>query len=126
MVIVAPGVLDGTDRSWRDHHGRCGVVPATATMAVTADARVQAAAGEGMTLGRRVRTGPHGQGRVAETQRLATEVVGMTGLTTDDQYATPEPGCQHHRRDFQANPIHAVVGPRGMGGTRGPWAQPSV
>jgi hypothetical protein len=85
MVIVDPGVLDGTDRSWRDHHGRCGVVPATATMAVTVDARVQAAAGGGMTLGRRVRVGPHGQGRVAETQRLEPEGVGMTGQTIDDQ-----------------------------------------
>jgi len=44
------GMMDGTDRSWRDHHGRCGVVPATATMAVTVDARVQAAAGEGIPL----------------------------------------------------------------------------
>ena len=39
IVIVDQGVLDGTDRSWRDHHGRCCVVPATATMAVTVDAR---------------------------------------------------------------------------------------
>jgi hypothetical protein len=85
MVIVDYGVLDGTDRSWRDHHGRCGVVPATATMAVTVDARVQAAAGEGRTLGHRVRTGPHGQDRVTETQRLEPEGVGMTGRTIDDQ-----------------------------------------
>jgi hypothetical protein len=85
MVIVDSGVLDGTDRSWRDHHGRCGVVPATATMAVIVDVRVQAAAGEGMTLGRRVRVGPQGQGRVAETQRLESEGVGMTGQTIEDQ-----------------------------------------
>jgi len=71
MVIVDQGVLDGTDRSWRDHHGRYGVVPATAHMAVTVDARM--------------RTGPHGQGRVAETQRLEPEGVGMTAQTIDDQ-----------------------------------------
>jgi len=95
-------------------------------MTVTADALAPVAAGEGMTPGRRVHTVRHGQGRVAETQRLATEVVGMTGLTTDDQYATPEPGRQHNRRDFHANPIPAVVGPRGMGETLGPGAQPSA
>jgi hypothetical protein len=59
------------------------MVPATARMAVTADALAQAAAGEWMIPGRRVHTVRHGQGRVAETQRLATEVVGMTGLTTE-------------------------------------------
>jgi hypothetical protein len=76
-------MMDGTDRWWLDHHGRCRVVPATARMAVTADALAQVAAGEGMIPGRRVHTVRHGQGRVAETQRLATEVVGMTGLTTE-------------------------------------------
>jgi hypothetical protein len=83
------GMIDGTDRWWLDHHGRCRVVPATARMAVTADALAQVAAGEGMTPGRRVHTVRHGQGRVAETQRLATGVVGMTGLTTEDGVAKP-------------------------------------
>jgi len=109
MVIVDYGVLDGTDRSWRDHHGRCGVVPATATMAVTVDAQVQPTAGEGRTLGRLVRTSPHGQGRVAETQRLEPEGVGMTGQAIDEQEGTPELGLQHNRQDLQANPLHAVV-----------------
>jgi hypothetical protein len=42
-------------------------------------------------------------------KRLETEVVGITGLTTDDQYGTPEHGRRHHRRDFQPNSINAVV-----------------
>ena len=33
----------------------------------------------------------------------------MTGLTTYDQYGTPEHGRQGNRRDLQANPINAVV-----------------
>jgi hypothetical protein len=61
------------------------MVPATARMAVTADALAQAAAGERMIPGRRVHTVRHGQGRVAETQRLEPEGVGMTGQTIDDQ-----------------------------------------
>ena len=35
--------------------------------------------------------------------------MGLTALTTDDQDGTPEHGRAHHRRDFQANPINAVV-----------------
>jgi Transposase DDE domain len=108
-VICDRGCLDGTDLGWLDQHGGIFGVPAKANMAVTADARAQAAAGAGMTHGRRVHTVRHGQGRAARTERLETEVVGMTGLTTDDQDGTPEHGRQHHRRDFQGNPLNAVV-----------------
>ena len=85
------------------------MVPAKDNMAVTVDARAQAAAGEGITIGRRVHTIRHGQGKSAWTERQETEVVGIEGLTTYDQYGTPEHGRHHHRRDFEANPIHAVV-----------------
>ena len=81
-VVFDKGFLDGTDLWWLDQQGRCRVVPAKANLAVTADARAQAAAGEGITRGRRGHTVRHGQGRAARTERLETEVVGMTGLTT--------------------------------------------
>lgn len=68
-----------------DQQGLTFVVPAKDTMAGTADAWAQAAAGEGITVGRRVHTIRHGQGRAVWTERLETEVVGITGLTTDDQ-----------------------------------------
>jgi hypothetical protein len=45
-------------------------------MAVTADARAQAMAGEGITVGRRVHMVRHGQGQTARSERLETEVVG--------------------------------------------------
>ena len=78
-------------------------------MAVTVDARAQAAAGEGVAIGRRAHTVRHGQGNTAYTERLETEVLGITGLTTSDQYGTPAHGRQHHRRAFEPNPINAVV-----------------
>jgi hypothetical protein len=56
-----------------------------------------------------VHTVRQGQGNTAWTERLETEVVGITGLTTDDQYGTPEPGRDHNRRDVQPNLINAVV-----------------
>ena len=108
-VVFARGLLAGTDLWWLDQHGLLFVVPAKADMAVTADARALAAAGDGMTVGRRVHTIRHGQGREAWSERRETEVVGLAGLTTDDQYGTPEHERQHHRRDFSPNPIHAVV-----------------
>jgi DDE family transposase len=108
-VVFDKGVLDGVDLWWLAHHGLLFVVPAKANMAVTIDARVQAAAGEDVTLGRRVPTVRHGQGKAAWTERLETEVVGIAGLTTYDQYGTPAHGRHVTRRDFQPNPIHAVV-----------------
>jgi hypothetical protein len=109
QVVFDRGFLDGTARWGLDQPGILLVVPAKANMAVTADARAQAAAGEGITVGRRVHTVRHGQGQTAWTERLETEVVGLTGLTTSDQYGPVEQGRDHNRRDFQANPINAVV-----------------
>ena len=78
-------------------------------MAVTVDARAQAAAGAGITVGRRVHTVRHGQGNTAWAERLETEVVGSTGLTTDDQDGTAEHGRHANRRDFPPHVINAVV-----------------
>jgi hypothetical protein len=109
QVVCDQGCLDGADLWWLAPHGLLFVVPAKDNMAVTVAARAQAAAGDGITIGRRAHTVRHGQGKTASTERLETEVVGITGLTTDDQYGTSEPGRHHNRRDFQPNPIHAMV-----------------
>jgi Transposase DDE domain len=119
-VIFDKGFLDGPTLWWLDQQAITFVVPAKANMAVTADARAQAAAGEELTVGRRVHTVRHGQGREAWTERLETEVVGLTGLTTYDQYGTPEHGRHATRCDFQANPINAVVVRQWQGKDYGP------
>ena len=103
------GVLAGVEWWWLAPHGLTFVVPAQDHMAVTVDAQAQAAAGEGITVGRRAHTVRHGQGQTAWRERLETEAVGSTGLTTDDQSGTPAHGRHHHRRDFQPHPINAVV-----------------
>jgi hypothetical protein len=108
-VVFDKGFLDGTDLWWLDQHDILFVVPAKDHMAVTVDAQAQAAAGEGVTVGRRAHTVRHGHGKTASTERLETEVVGIVGLTTYDQYGTPEHGRHSNRRDFQPNPINAVV-----------------
>lgn len=108
-VVFDKGFLDGADLWWLAQHGILFVVPAKDNMAVTLDAQAQAAAGEGITVGRRVHTVRHGQGKTAWTERRETEVVGIAELTTYDQYGTPAHGRGHNRRDFQPNPINAVV-----------------
>jgi Transposase DDE domain len=119
-LVFDKGFLDGTDLWWLDQRGITFVVPAKANMAVKADARAQAAAGEGITVGRRVHTVRHGQGKAAWTERLETEVVGITGMTTYDQYGPPEHARHANRRDFQANPINAVVVRKWQGKDYGP------
>jgi Transposase DDE domain len=119
-VVFDRGFLDGTTLWWLDQQSIHFVVPAKTNMAVTADARAQAAAGEDLTVGRRAHTVRHGQGRTAWTERLETEVVGITGLTTYDQYGSPEHGRQQNRRDFQPNPINAVVVRQWRGKDYGP------
>jgi hypothetical protein len=119
-VVFDKGFLDGTTLWWLDQQDITFVVPAKTDMAVTADARAQAAAGEELTVGRRVHTVRHGQGKAAWSERLETEVVGITGLTTYDQYGTPEHARQANRRDFQGNPINAVVVRQWSGKDYGP------
>jgi hypothetical protein len=119
-VVFDKGFLDGTTLWWLDQQGMHFVVPAKTNMAVTADARAQAAAGGDRTVGRRVHTVRHGQGKAAWRERLATEVVGITGLTTYDQYGTFEQARQANRRDFQAHPINAVVVRQWRGKDYGP------
>jgi Transposase DDE domain len=119
-VVFDKGFLDGTTLWWLDQHEIIFVVPAKDNMAVTADARAQAMAGEDITVGRRVHSGRYGQGKTAWTERLETEVVGIRGLTTYDQYGTPEHARQAHRRDFQANPLKAVVVRKWQGKESGP------
>ena len=108
-VVFDGGFWDGTELWWLDQQGLGFVVPAKPTMAVTAEARAQAAAGEEVAVGRRAHTMRHGQGKTARSERLATEVVGSTGLTTDEQYGPPEHARQANRRACHPNPITAVV-----------------
>jgi len=123
QVVVDRGFWDGVALWWLAPQGLLCVVPAQENLAVTLDAQAQAAVGEGVPVGRRVHTVRHGQGKTAWSERLETAVVGITGLTTDDQSGTPEHGRQAHRRDCQPTPITAVVVRRWNGHESGPAGQ---
>ena len=83
--VCERGCLDGTDLWGLDQQGILLVGPAKTTMAVTVEARAPAAAGAGLSHGRRVSTVRHGQGKTARTERRPPEGVGLSGLSTDDQ-----------------------------------------
>src|SRR5919108_1682833 len=76
-VVFARGLLDGAALWWLAHHGITFVVPAKEHMAVTVAARAPAAAGEGVTVGRRGHTVRHGQGQPAWTERRETGGMGV-------------------------------------------------
>ena len=78
-VVFATGVWDGTELWWLDQQGLRLVVPAQTHMTVTVDARAQATAGAGMTVGRRVHTVRHGQGKTASTERLEPRSWALQG-----------------------------------------------
>jgi hypothetical protein len=108
-MLFDRGFLDGADLWWLEQERISFVVPAREDMAVTVDARALATAGEGVTSGRRVLEVRHGQGKTAWTERLETEVVGIEGLTSYDQYGSEEHARRRNRKDFRANLLNAVV-----------------
>jgi hypothetical protein len=82
--LLAKGFLDGAERWGLDPPGIPCVGPATAHLAVRAEARAQAAAGAGITGGRRGPTVRQGQGQTAWRARLETAGVGIAARTSDD------------------------------------------
>jgi Transposase DDE domain len=132
-IVMDRGYLDGEDL-WQVHQqGVIFVVVGKANMAVTQDA--QALAKRERVHAREHVVG-HGHGKTATQERLRTELVGLEGLTTYDAYGAPEQTHHAHRRDYQGQPINAVVVrrwdnrvPTGDGTvylTNGPVADPFV
>jgi hypothetical protein len=105
-IVIDRGYLDGEDL-WRvDQQGVRFVVVGKANMTVTQDAQALAKWERGRSRERVVR---HGHGKTAREERLRTELVGIEALTTYDSYGAPEQTQQAHRRDYEGQPINAVV-----------------
>jgi hypothetical protein len=105
-IVIDRGYLDGQDL-WQVHQkGIIFVVVGKANMAVTQDAQALA---KRERLHVRERVVRHGHGKTATEERLRTELVGIEGLTTYDSYGDPEQTQYAHRRDYEGQPINAVV-----------------
>src|SRR2546425_7873900 len=105
-IVIDRGYLDGEDL-WQVHQqGVIFVIVGKANMVVTQDAQALA---KGERAQVRERVIGHGHGKTARQERLRTELVGIEGLTTYDDYGEPSQTQYAHRRDYQGQPINAVV-----------------
>jgi hypothetical protein len=105
-IVIDRGYLDGADL-WQVHQrGVMFVTVSKSTMTVTQDAQALA---KGERAKVRERVVEHGHGKTATEERLRTELVGIEALTTYDSYGDPQHTQQAHRRDYEGQPINAVV-----------------
>ena len=105
-IVIDRGYLDGEDLWQVDQLGVLFVVVGKTNMTVTQDAQALAKRERVQVRERVVR---HGHGKTATQERLRTELVGIEGLTTYDDYGDPQQTQYAHRRDYQGQPINAVV-----------------
>jgi Transposase DDE domain len=105
-IVIDRGYLDGEDLWQVDQLGVLFVIVGKTNMAVTQDAQALANRERVHVRERVVR---HGHGKTATQERLRTELVGIEGLTTYDDYGDPQHTQYAHRRDYQGQSINAVV-----------------
>jgi hypothetical protein len=105
-IVIDRGYLDGEDL-WQVHQmGVRFVIVGKANMSVVQDAH-------GLATGERARVRErvvrHGHGKTATEERLRTELVGLEGLTSYDSYGAAQQTQHAQRRDYEGQPINAVV-----------------
>jgi hypothetical protein len=105
-IVIDRGYVDGEDLWQVQKLGVIFVVIGKTNMAVTQDAQTLAKGERARVRERVVR---HGHGKTACEERLRTELVGIEGLTSYDSYGEPEQTQHAHRRDYEGQPINAVV-----------------
>jgi hypothetical protein len=105
-IVIDRGYLDGEDL-WHVHQmGVFFVIVGKANMAVVQDAHGLAKGERAKVRERVVR---HGHGKQASEERLRTELVGLEALTSYDSYGAAEETQHAGRRDYEGQPINAVV-----------------
>ncbi len=105
-IVIDRGYLDGEDL-WHVHQmGVLFVIVGKANMSVVQDAH-------GLATGERARVRErvvrHGHGKTASEERLRTELVGLEALTSYDSYGAAQQTQHAQRRDYEGQPINAVV-----------------
>jgi len=108
VKVVADRIyLDGEDLWELNQMGILFVVIAKEGMTVREDALALAKLSP--NVAERKTVVRHGHGSQQTTEEQVTRVIGVEGLTTYDQYGTAEHTRQRNRKDFEGNPINAVV-----------------
>lgn len=107
-VLADRGFIDGR-MMWRlDQQDILFVCPAKKNMHVYKDARSLAGQGLGDVQVRK-RKVVHGHGKNRTVEILETEVIGISNLTSWDQYQDPSLTSTRNRRGYTPAPINAVV-----------------
>ncbi|HBK59715.1 MAG TPA: hypothetical protein DDZ84_02835, partial [Firmicutes bacterium] len=101
------GFIDGPTLHEIDEMGIIFVIPLKNTMSVTADARSLAAYGSDRVASRR-RTVYKGRGKRRVATALNTELVGIEGLCSYDQYSPASEAVRRTRKNHSPKPINAV------------------
>lgn len=107
-VVADRGYLDGATMWAIAQQKLVFVLVAKQGMSVREDALALAQRPDAH-VARRETVVRHGHGRTQTRETLVTEVVGIAGLTSYDQYGTPEHTKTRNRKDFAGNPINAVI-----------------
>ncbi len=105
-IVIDRGYLDGEDLFRVHQMGLIFVIVGKANMAVVQDAQGLA---KGERASVRERVVRHGHGKQATQQRVRTEVVGVSALTSYDSYGEASQTQNAHRRDYVGQMINAVV-----------------
>src|SRR5450755_2970052 len=105
-TVIDRGYVDGEDLFRVHQMGVIFVIIGKATMSVVQDAQGLAQKEKATIRERFVR---HGYGKQATRQRLRTELVGVSALTSYDTYGEPSQTQYAHRRDYVGQTINAVV-----------------
>lgn len=110
VKVVADRIyLDGEDLWELNQMGLIFVVIAKSGMKVRQDALSQAAQVVDDRVAKRSRTVRVGHGSNQTTSELVTRLVGIEGLTSYGLYGSEEKRKHYQRKDYQPNPINAVV-----------------
>lgn len=115
-VVLDRGFLDGEDLWWIHSQGKCFVIPARSDMQIYDEAHrlARIAVADPKRSGNavvkeRVRTVTRGYGKHARKEHLRTVLVGLKDVKMYDDYGPPGHGEKKNRKDFEANPLGAVV-----------------
>ena len=107
-ILADRGFIDGR-LMWRlNRDGITFVCPAKKNMNVYTDAQALASHDEGPVQTRK-RQVAHGHGKNKTIEVLETEAIGISGLTSWDQYNDPSLAVSQNKKDYTPFPINAVV-----------------
>lgn len=110
-LMADRGFLDGKTLWWLHKTMKIRfVLPVKEKMHIKEDARkIAKFGGHEVSFKQRIQNLTRGTGKKAYTEKVVTEVYGVSGLNTYDAYGPPDYDKDRNKKTFKANPINAIV-----------------